>query len=377
MVSSGKYITQPTGYKAFIPSPMPEELDLSKEILRLLGNAEKALDRLDGVAELLPNVDYILAMFVRKESLLSSQIEGTQASLDDLFSYEGKMPIQNEKEVEEVVNYIKAMKLGIRRLEEFPMSLRIIKEVHKTLMSGCRGSERTPGEFRTSQNWIGGHNLTTASFIPPPPHEAIKALGDLELYLHRNTSLPELIKCALVHYQYETIHPFLDGNGRSGRLLITFYLLWKKAIQKPLLYLSYYFKINRQEYYDRLTLVREKGDYMQWIFFFLKGVIESAQSALKTTQLILRLNEKYQRLLIRKKVASPNAIALLHLLLHKPHLSIHEAAEKLDVSFPTADSLIREFEDLNILKEITQQKRNKRYIYWEYLNILSEGTEPI
>lgn len=325
---------------------------------------------------LLPNIDYIIAMYVRKEALLSSQIEGTQASLDDIFEYESQVPIKNTQDVEEVVNYIKALNHGLKRLKEFPMSIRLIKEIHNILLSQTRGMDKTPGEFKRSQNWIGpaGSTLKNASFIPPPPAETLHAMGELELYLHNTHKLPVLITCALIHYQFETIHPFLDGNGRIGRLLITFYLCWKQIMQKPLLYLSYYFKLHRQEYYDRLNLVREKGDYEQWINFFLKGVIWTSESALETIKQVLALADTHKKKLIKEKVSSPVAIGLLDYLFVKPHVSTHDISEHFQMTFQTAQTLINHFVEMEILREITGKKRDRRYSYWQYLEYLSEGT---
>lgn len=377
---SGCLVTQITGYKAFIPSPLPPipPIRTDGSMGQLLSEANIALGRLDTMGYLLPNVDHIIAMYVRKEALLSSQIEGTQASLEDIFEYESDAPIENIHDVEEVVNYIKALNHGLERLKEFPMSIRLIKEIHKILLSGTRGNEKTPGEFKKSQNWIGpaGSTLKNASYVPPPPAEALDAMGQLELYMHKEEGLPILIVCALIHYQFETIHPFLDGNGRLGRLLITFYLCWKGVMQKPLLYLSYYFKLHRQEYYDRLNMVREQGDYEQWISFFLKGVIWTSQSALETIKKVLALAETHKKLLLQKKVSSPLAIAMLDYLFVKPHLSVKEAADHFQTSFQTIQTLIAQFVDVGILKEITGKKRDRRYSYWEYLDALSEGTNP-
>lgn len=375
---SGRYISQPTGYKAFIPSFLPPDppLKLEGQLSQLLSDANIALGRLDTMGYLLPNVDHIIAMYVRKEALLSSQIEGTQASLEDIFEYESHVSIKNAQDVQEVVNYIKALNHGLKRIGEFPMSIRLIKEIHHILLSDNRGQEKTPGEFKRSQNWIGpaGSTLKNASFIPPPPLDALDAMGELEKFLHKEHELPILIICALVHYQFETIHPFLDGNGRLGRLLITFYLCWKGVMQKPLLYLSYYFKLHRQEYYDRLNLVRERGDYEQWIIFFLKGIIWTSESALETIKIVLAIAEKHKRLLLQKKIASPLAVALLDYLFIKPHLSIQEVAEHFRASYQMAQALINQFVKMGILKEITGKKRNRRFSYWEYLDCLSEGT---
>jgi Fic family protein len=375
---SGTQINQPTGYKAFIPNPLPPTppIQIEGEILHLLTNANIAIGKMDTMGYLVPNLDHIIAMYVRKEALLSSQIEGTQASLEDIFEYESQIPLKNINDVEEVVNYIKALNHGMKRLAEFPMSIRLIKEIHEILLEGARGKEKTPGEFRKSQNWIGspGSTLATASFVPPPPKEAMDAMGELELFLHKDSELPLLINCALMHYQFETIHPFLDGNGRLGRLLITFYLYWKGALQYPLLYLSYYLKIHRQEYYDRLNLVRERGDYEQWIIFFLKGIIWTSESALQTIKNLLQLQEDHKKRLISKKLSTPYAIALLDYLFEKPHLTINDVADHLKISYQGAKALVDQFVTAEILKEITGKRRDKRYSYWEYLAFLSEGT---
>ena len=265
------------------------------------------------------------------------------------------------------------------------MSLKLIKELHSILLKGVRGAEKTPGEsgesgeFRKTQNWIGaaGCNLNTASFVPPSPEEAIKALGKLETYMHKKSNLPKLINCALIHYQFETIHPFLDGNGRLGRLLITFYLCWKNILTKPLLYLSYYLKKNRQEYYDRLSMVRNNGNYEQWIIFFLKGIIETAESAIMNTKKILELKEKDQKLLFTKKVSSPSATMLLEQLFYTPLVSINNVQDKFEISHQAASNLINEFERIGILKETTGKKRDKRFLYKKYLNILAQGTTPL
>lgn len=380
MKRSGQYISQLSGYSAFIPSPLPPNppIEIDESMQQLLSEANTALGKLDAIGYLLPNIDNIIAMYVRKEALLSSQIEGTQASLADIFEYEEHIPIKNTQDVEEVVNYIKALKHGLRRLEEFPMSIRLIKEIHNILLSQTRGMDKTPGEFKRSQNWIGpsGGTLKSASFIPPPPLEALDAMSQLELYMHKTEKLPVLIVCALIHYQFETIHPFLDGNGRVGRLLITFYMCWKQVMQKPLLYLSYYFKLNRQEYYDRLNLVRNKGDYEQWINFFLKGVIWTSESALETIKRVLILADSHKKKLIQEKFSSPVAMGFLDYLFEKPHTSAQDVAQHFQMTFQSAQTLINHFVEVGILREITGKKRDRRYSYWQYLEFLSEGTNP-
>ncbi len=376
MSRSGRHIIQQKGYRAFIPTPLPPTPTVDYDS-QLLGQADIALGKLDTVSFLLPNIDYILAMYVRKEALLSSQIEGTQASLEDIFDYESHLAVKNVDDIEEVVNYIRALNFGIKKLDTFPMSVRLIKEIHEILLSNVRGQDKTPGEFRRSQNWIApaGVSLKDATFVPPPPHEMIEAMGQLELFLHKEQVYPALVSCALIHYQFETIHPFLDGNGRLGRLLITFYLYWKQILQRPLLYLSYYFKMHRQEYYDRLNLVREKGDYEQWVAFFLKGVIWTSHSALDSVKRILAMVAKHKQQLVQAKISTPLAMNLLDCLFAKPYLSIQETAEELQVSYPTAQSLVLQFEKANILKEMTGKKRARRFCYWEYVECLAEGTQ--
>lgn len=257
------------------------------------------------------------------------------------------------------------------------MSLRLIKEIHAILLEGVRGSERLPGEFKRSQNWIGppGCTLNEASFVPPPPHEAMEAMGALEHYFHGKAKLPVLIDCALIHYQFETIHPFLDGNGRMGRLLITFFLYWKEIMHKPLLYLSYYFKRSRQEYYDRLNMVRDTGNYEQWVDFFLKGVVNIAGSAMDTARQILDLQSKHRRILWEKKISSPIAVGILEQLFYTPVISIGQIAKQFDISYQAASTIVSQLEKAEILRETTGRKRDKRFVYSDYLNILAEGTK--
>lgn len=379
MNRSGAYRQQPTGYKAFLPAQLPPDppVKIEGELQNLLSNADMSMARLDGLGHILPNAGLFIAMYVKKEALLSSQIEGTQASLEDLFEFEsGKQP-ENINDVAEVVNYVKALNYGMERLREFPMSLRLIKEIHEVLMEGVRGGEKPPGEFKKTQNWIGppGCTLKDARFVPPPPHEAEAAMGALELYLHQPPQLPALVDCALIHYLFETIHPFLDGNGRLGRLLITFYLHWRGVMEKPLLYLSYYFRRYRQEYYDRLNMVRDNGDFEQWIAFFLKGVVVTADSAVDAAKQIMELQSRHRNLLWQKKISSPLAVGILEKLFYTPCVSVNDIARDFSVSYQAASTLISQLENIGILKEITGRKRDKRYIYADYLQILEEGTK--
>lgn len=378
---SGQNISQLQGYKAFIPAPLPPEppVALQGELLQKLEQATALLNRLDGMAYTLPNPDLFISMYVKKEALLSAQIEGTQASLENVLTFEGGNVSETVNDVGDVINYIKTLHYGIDRLQELPMSLRLIKELHAMLLQGVCGHDKTPGEFKRSQNWIGrpGSTLRDALFVPPPPEDAQIAMGDLEKFMHQPSDLPLLVQCALIHYQFETIHPFLDGNGRVGRLLITFFLIWKGVIQKPLLYLSYYFKKNRQEYYDRLTMVRNNGDYEQWVNFFLEGVIQIAQAALQQTRSILDLHEKHKNLLWKKNISSPLAVKILERLFYTPLVSIGDIQSFFDINYQTAANLIEQFCQIGIVKEATGKKRGKRFVYSEYMEIVSEGTQPL
>lgn len=381
MKRSGLLITQPTNYKAFIPSDLPPKpsINIDHEMQELLQDATLLLARLDGIAYTLPNPELFIAMYVRKEALLSAQIEGTQASLEDIFEFERGTNPENINDVNEVVNYIKALNYGITRLAEIPMSLKLIKELHTILLHGTRGDKKTPGEFKKSQNWIGpaGCNLNTAAFVPPPPQEAMHAMGQIEKYMHQKSNLPVLVDCALIHYQFETIHPFLDGNGRLGRLLITFYLCWKNTLTKPLLYMSYYLKKNRQEYYDRLTLVRKNDDYEQWIKFFLKGIIEISQSSIENTRKILDLKENHQKTLLTEKKPTITKVLLMNKLFYTPIISVNDIRNEFKISHQSASKLVANFEKIGILKEITGKKRDRKFAYSDYLKILSEGTRPL
>jgi Fic family protein len=301
---TGQYVKQPTGYSAFIPSPLPPEppIQIDDELTRLLSDADRATGRLDGVASVLPNRNFFVAMYVRQEAVLSSQIEGTQSTLEDVLQFEIYSKGRDfPKDIQEVVNYVRAMNYGLERLKTLPLSLRLIREIHGKLFEGVRGSNRTRGEFRTSQNWIGpaGCTLTDATFVPPPVHEMHAALDNAEKFLHSN-SFPLLLQCGLAHAQFETIHPFLDGNGRVGRLLVTFLLCQRQALGRPLLYLSHYLKEHRAEYYDRLTAIRTDGEWEGWLKFFVRGVYEVSREATETARNILRLKEKHRRVLSAK-----------------------------------------------------------------------------
>src|ERR1700733_3671080 len=287
---AGRVIRQPEGYNAFVPKPLPPDppLRFDSQLATILAAAGTAVGRLDGVAATLPNPELLVAMYVRREAVLSSQIEGTQSTLDDVLAFEidsdrSKLP----RDIEEVVNYVNTMNYGLARLQTLPLSLRLLREIHGKLLVGGRGSAKSPGEFRQSQNWIGAVRLTDAIFIPPPPHEMRTALGDLERFLHDPGGLDPLIVCALAHAQFETIHPFLDGNGRVGRLLITFLLCHAKVLSRPVLYLSHYLKAHRGTYYDRLMAIRYEGDWEGWLRFFLSGVAMVSREAEQTPRRIV------------------------------------------------------------------------------------------
>jgi Fic family protein len=349
-------------------------------MLALLSRADQALGRLDGVAQTLLNPELFVAMYVRREAVLSSQIEGTQSTLDDVLEFEldargREMP----QDVTEVVNYVRALNFGLERLASLPLSLRLIREIHAELLSGVRGAERQPGQFRVSQNWIGATNapLSQASFVPPPVAEMHRALDNFEKFLHDRDELPVLIHCGLAHAQFETIHPFLDGNGRVGRLLITFLLCHRGVLHRPLLYLSHYLKRHRAEYYDRLTAIREAGDWEGWLKFFLRGVGEAADEATATARAIVGLREEH-RGLIQEGRLGLNGLRLLDLLFQWPILNVNLVRNGLHLSFYTANKLVERFRELGLLEEITGSHRNRRYRYTRYLALFEEreGDRP-
>lgn len=369
---AGKYIKQVEGYRAFIPAPLPPEppIAMDKELTRLLSEADHALGRLDGVTSILPNPDLFVSMYVRHEAVLSSQIEGTQSTLEDVLQFEIDAKGQEHpKDVEEVVNYVRSMNYGLKRLDALPLSLRLIREIHDKLLQGVRGANRTPGEFRRSQNWIGPANCTlaTATFVPPPVHDMQEALANLEKFLNDEKSYPTLIQCGLAHAQFETIHPFLDGNGRVGRLLITFLLCQRGILKFPLLYLSHYLKFHRAEYYDRLMAIRNDGNWEGWLKFFLKGVCEVSRSATETARKILELRQKHQTLIRDKAANQTNAALLLDYLFEQPIVNVRLVEQHVKCAFVTADKLLRQFEELGIVKEVTGGQRNRRYEYSPYL----------
>lgn len=376
---SGQYVKQLTGYRAFIPAPIPPDppIQFDLPLIRLLSEADQAVARLDGVASGIPDADRFVAMYVKREAVLSSQIEGTQSSLDDLLQFEAdpesrQLPL----DVNEVVNYVRAMNHGLERLSSLPLSLRLIREIHALLLQDVRGADRTPGEFRRSQNWIGPANvpLAQATFVPPPPSELMATLDGFEKFLHDNHGLPMLVHCGIAHAQFETIHPFLDGNGRAGRLLITFMLCERQVLSRPVLYLSHYLKSHRSEYYDRLMSIRTSGDWEGWLRFFLRGVAQTATEAAETGLAIVQLRERHREL-ITERGASAYAPALLDLLFRSPVVNVNLVKDALDVSFPTANNLVGQFETLGLLHEITGRERHRLFRYTSYI-ALFEDPEP-
>lgn len=375
---SGRYIKQPTGYRAFIPTPLPPDppIKVEGELQALLSQADRALGRLDGSIQTLPHPDLFVAMYVRKEAVLSSQIEGTQSSLQDVLAAEARVFSSNRpSDVGEVFNYVGAMNYGLERLKGLPVSIRLIREIHEKLLTGVRGQNMTPGDLRTSQNWIGpgGCTLAEATFVPPPPHEVPIALSDLERFLHSETSLPFLIKIGLAHAQFETIHPFLDGNGRVGRLLITFLLCEKEVLLKPVLYLSYFFKRYRKQYYEHLQVVRDEGSWERWLSFFLRGVYEVSQQATNIARQILSLREQHRQLITNQLGrAAGNGHRLLEHLYQSPIVSTTDVKDLIGTTYPAANNLVTRLVEQGILQEFTGQKRNRRFMYVEYIRLFHD-----
>jgi Fic family protein len=377
---AGQFVKQPQGYRAFIPAPLPPDppIRMDDTLITLLSEADQAVGRLDGISRTLPNPELFVAMYVRREAVLSSQIEGTQSSLDDVLTYELDPEARTlPQDVEEVVNYVRAMDYGLMRLTTLPLSLRLIREIHRELLDGVRGAEKAPGEFRTTQNWIGGTNapLSRATFVPPPVHEMHSALDNFERFLHEGDAIPALVHCGLAHAQFETIHPFLDGNGRVGRLLITFLLCHRAVLTRPLLYLSYYLKQHRAQYYDRLMAIRQEGDWESWLRFFLRGIAETAREATDTASQIVQLRERH-RVLAQNQGVGMNALRLLDLLFAQPILNVHWARSHLNVSFATASKIIGQLQALGILEEFTGGQRNRLFRYRPYLDLFNDDSTP-
>jgi len=376
---AGRTVAQASGYLAYVPAPLPPAppIAFDGDAIDLLSKADQALGKLDGVATFLPNPDLFVAMYVRKEALLSSQIEGIESTLDEVIRFEeGEEQPEGKRlyDTTEVVNYVRALNYGIKRMAELPLSLRLIREIHAQLMRGARGNGKAPGEFRQSQNWIGagGANLANATFVPPPVPEMKEALDNFEKFLHERrertdrTHYPVIVECALVHAQFETIHPFLDGNGRLGRLLIALLLNERGVLSRPLLYISLYLKEHRLEYYDRLTTIRRNGDWEAWMKFFLRGVEQSALEAVETAKKVVAFRDKAMR---AATSLGSNELKLLEFLFSHPLTDIQTAQKQLEVSYNTAAGAIGRLEKAGLLKETTGAKRNRIFRFASYLDL--------
>jgi len=363
-------------YKSFVPACLPPNpaIELDNATVELLVKANKQIALLEGIAQRIPNVNLFVSMYVRKEALMSSQIEGTQATLEDVL--DPMLEENTNRPVGDVINYIKATEFSVNRLKELPLCNRLIKEAHGVLMSGVRGQEKNPGEFRHSQNWIGAADstLNTASFVPPSPEDMIQAMSDLEKYVNATDELDVLIRVALIHYQFETIHPFLDGNGRIGRLLITLFLMEQNVLTTPALYISYFLKKNRIEYYDRMTEVRNKDNYEQWVKFFLQATYESAKDATEAIDKLNALHNKNCAVIEKMGRSAKTAMKLFTYLETNPIIDIQKTAKDLGIAFNTISSAVKHLCDANILEQTSDQSRNRAFAYKEYLDILREGT---
>ncbi|MBS3982627.1 MAG: Fic family protein [Dethiobacter sp.] len=363
-------------YKSFLPRPLPPSptAELDEEAINLLGKANRSIGILEGVSKQVPNIELFVSMYVRKEALLSSQIEGTQATLDDIL--DPNIEENTNQNVADVINYIKASQYASERLKELPICNRLLQETHAVLMEGLRGGEKNPGEFRRSQNWIGpvGSNLKNARFIPPNPEDMLEAMSDLEKFINAENGLDALIKIALTHYQFETIHPFLDGNGRIGRLLIALFLIEKKLLSHETLYISYFLKRNRIEYYDRLTEVRTKGNFEQWIKFFLLAVHESAEDAVATIDELIELHQRNYEAVKNTGKASKTIIKVFNYLEGSPIIDIKKTSIALKLSFNATSNAVNALMDLKILKQTENVRRSRVFAYEEYLVILRKNT---
>ncbi len=370
---SGKLVKNSDGDLTFVPNPLPVQIEYDRDLISILSRADSSLGMLAGIGQLLPNPHLLINPYIRREAVLSSRIEGTMASLSDLFLYEitGREP-NDYMRIREVRNYVHATEKSLRALKKGMITRDLIRKAHRSLLYRVRGEDRSPGSFRKTQNWIGavGSEIEDAVFVPPPWEEVPRLLLDLEDFM-RNPSkhMPLLVQCALVHYQFETIHPFLDGNGRIGRLLITLFLDNRKLLPQPLLYLSAYLEKNKEEYGDRLTAVREKSDYNGWLRFFLKGVSVQAEDAIGNVEQIMSLQREYQERL-RKMKSTTNAMRLADSLFRNPYTTITNAGQYLHVTFPTAQKTIKMLEEAGILNEISERKRNRIFMAKELMRIL-------
>lgn len=379
MNRAGEYVSNLNGeasYKSFRPSSLPPEpaLNIDSNMVSKLVEANRELVKLDTAAKLIPNTNLFISMYVRKEALISSQIEGTQCTLDDVLDPE--IDMNSNLDVADVVNYVQATNYAIERLETLPLCNRLIREIHSKLMQGVRGQDKNPGEFRTSQNWIGASNcsLKDARYIPPNKEDMLIAMSELEKFMNENEDYDALIRIALIHYQFETIHPFLDGNGRVGRLMILLYLLEQKLLSLPVIYISYFLKKNQIEYYDRISEVRRTGNYEQWVIFFLEAVSAAAKDSLETIEQLSALHDKNIALLPKTNRKTDNLRILFDYIEKYPIIDIKHTSEQLNVSYNTVSSAVRKLQDLGILKETTNSARNKVFAYSDYLDILKKDT---
>ena len=375
---SGQYLAQPTGYSAFVPKPLPPDppILIDGEMQALLSKADRALGRLDGSIQTLPNPNLFVFMYVRKEAVLSSRIEGTQSSINDLLEAEAQIySLEHPKDVDEVLNYVQAMGFGLNRLNELPICTRLLREIHAKLMEGIRGQTKQPGEIRTTQNWIGpgGYSLKDATFVPPPPTELPEILSDFEKFLNEDISdLPALVQIGLAHAHFETIHPFLDGNGRVGRLLITFLMCQREILIRPVLYISHFLRARQSEYYDLLQGTRDRGDWESWLKFFLTGVAVVSNEATETARRIVDLRERH-RLLVTQEFgrAAGNGLTVLEQLFRQPIIQVKDIEKLLAVTFNAANVLTHRFVDAGLLTEITGQARNRMFRYAPYVDLFA------
>lgn len=369
----GKFVKQPQGYNAFMPGKFPpeEKLILDDQALELLSRATLSVGRLDGITQLLPDVDFFIFMYVRKEASLSSQIEGTRATMADSIKAENDIATDLPEDVDDIQHYIKAMNFGLKKLESFPLSMRLLRDVHKVLLTDGRSSHfAAPSEIRKSQNWIGGGSPATASFVPPPHHLVADALGDLEKFLHASDEIPSLIKTGWAHAQFETIHPFLDGNGRTGRLLVTFYLCQQGILQFPVLYISEYFKKNRQSYFDLLEGYHNRGEVLPWLKFFLEGVACVSEEAIETAKKITVLREKDMQTVYALGRSGKIGLLLLQSLFRLPIVTVKKVEEFTGLSRPNANKLVDRFVQARILEQIDKKKEYGRsFVYKKYFDL--------
>ena len=379
MNRAGIYVDNLTGeatYQSFKPNPLPPmpEIEMDEEIVKLLIDANKQLVKLDTASQLISNADLFISMYVRKEALISSQIEGTQCTLDDVLDPE--VEANANLDVSDVINYVKATQYSLKRLERLPLCCRLIREIHEVLMENVRGRDKTPGEFRHSQNWIGPANcsLKDARYIPPNVEDMQNAMADLEKYINENTDYDPLIRVALIHYQFETIHPFLDGNGRIGRLLILLYLMEQGLLAKPVIYISYFLKKNQIEYYDRIGEVRRSGNFEQWIRFFLEAVSKAASDSLEAIRQLSALHDINIDKLPKTARSKDNLRAVFDYIEQYPIIDIKRTAKELDISYNTAATAVKKLVELGILQETTNAARNRVFAYEEYLGILRKDT---